>query len=110
MALIKLDVFFQKISTSQVERVSRRGVGFKPVIAFNISSMPEIIEDGKTGYLIKFPDIDEFIKKIKDYGYLVKLDTNGSFPDRLEKVIKDGTVDFDTVKCLICKRITILSF
>ncbi len=36
----------------------------KPVIAFNLSSMPEIIEDGKTGYLIKFPDIEEFTEKV----------------------------------------------
>jgi len=37
----------------------------KPVIAFNISSMPEIIENDKTGYLIKFPDIVEFSEKVK---------------------------------------------
>ncbi|MBP3665246.1 MAG: radical SAM protein, partial [Tyzzerella sp.] len=26
------------------------------------------------------PDIEEFLRKIKDLGYAVKLDTNGSFP------------------------------
>lgn len=36
----------------------------KPTIAFNISSMPEIIENGKTGYLIQFPDIEGFTDKI----------------------------------------------
>jgi len=36
----------------------------KPVIAYNISSMPEIIDNEKTGYLIKFPDIHEFANKI----------------------------------------------
>lgn len=37
-------------------------------------------------------DIGEFIDKVKAMGYLVKLDTNGSKPDELEKIIKK--VDF----------------
>ena len=32
-------------------------------------------------------DLPEFIKKIKDLGYLVKLDTNGSNPEMLKKLI-----------------------
>ena len=36
----------------------------KPIIAFNVSSMPEIIEDGKTGYLVNFPDTEDFTNKI----------------------------------------------
>jgi len=40
------------------------------------------------------PDIDKFISHLKALGFDVKLDTNGSFPDRLEKVIKDGDVDY----------------
>jgi len=40
------------------------------------------------------PDIDKFITHIKALGFDVKLDTNGSFPDRLEKIIKDGDVDY----------------
>jgi len=40
------------------------------------------------------PDADKFISHIKALGYAVKLDTNGSFPDRLEKIIKDGDVDY----------------
>lgn len=32
-------------------------------------------------------DLGDFIKYIKDCGYKVKLDTNGTFPDRLEKVL-----------------------
>lgn len=31
-------------------------------------------------------DLPEFIKKIKELGYLVKLDTNGSYPGTLEKL------------------------
>lgn len=37
--------------------------------------------------------VDDFLRKVKDLGFSVKLDTNGSFPDRLEKLITDGLVD-----------------
>lgn len=40
------------------------------------------------------PDIVEFIKKIKKMGYAVKLDTNGTRPDVLRKVIREKLVDF----------------
>ncbi len=36
----------------------------------------------------------EFIRKIRELGYLVKLDTNGSFPERLKKAITEGLVDY----------------
>jgi glycosyltransferase involved in cell wall biosynthesis len=36
----------------------------KPVVAFNISSMPEMIDDGQSGYLIPFGDVDLFTEKI----------------------------------------------
>lgn len=39
-------------------------------------------------------DCDKFISHIKALGFKVKLDTNGSFPDRLAKIIKDGDVDY----------------
>jgi len=39
-------------------------------------------------------DTPDLIKKIKELGYFVKLDTNGSFPERLEDVIKSGAVDY----------------
>ncbi len=40
------------------------------------------------------PDIVEFIKRIRKMGFLVKLDSNGSQPDVLEKIIKEKLVDF----------------
>lgn len=39
-------------------------------------------------------DLPEMIKKIKKMGFLVKLDTNGSNPQILEKIIKEGNVDY----------------
>ncbi len=39
-------------------------------------------------------DLGEVIKKIKKMGFLVKLDTNGSRPEMLEEIIKEGNVDY----------------
>ncbi|MDD5290581.1 MAG: anaerobic ribonucleoside-triphosphate reductase activating protein [Patescibacteria group bacterium] len=39
-------------------------------------------------------DLPGFIKKIKKLGYLVKLDTNGTKPEMLEKLIKEKLVDY----------------
>ncbi len=35
-----------------------------------------------------------FVKEIKEMGYLIKFDTNGSFPERLKEFIEEGLVDF----------------
>jgi len=40
------------------------------------------------------PDLIDFIKKVKRLGYLVKLDTNGTRPDVLKKIIGEKLVDF----------------
>ena len=39
-------------------------------------------------------ELPEFIKKVKELGYLVKLDTNGSYPDRLSSLIDGGLIDY----------------
>ncbi len=36
----------------------------------------------------------EFLEKVKDMNYSVKLDTNGSVPDSLKKVVRKGLVDY----------------
>lgn len=38
--------------------------------------------------------LPEFIAKIKAMGYLVKLDTNGTNPEMLKKLISDGLLDY----------------
>lgn len=38
--------------------------------------------------------IEDFIKTIKDMGYLVKLDTNGSYPEKLKALCKKGLIDY----------------
>ena len=40
------------------------------------------------------PDIEELIVKIRSYGLLVKLDTNGAFPERLESLLDKGLIDY----------------
>ena len=39
-------------------------------------------------------DIFDFVKKVKKTGMLVKIDTNGSFPDKLKKLIDSGNIDY----------------
>ncbi len=36
----------------------------KPIVAFNISSIPEMISDGVSGYLIPIGDVNAFVEKI----------------------------------------------
>lgn len=39
-------------------------------------------------------DIHSFIQKIKELGFRVKLDTNGSFPQRLAELLQNGLIDY----------------
>lgn len=40
------------------------------------------------------PDLMDFIKRIKQMGFLVKLDTNGSFPDVIQKLLNENLLDY----------------
>lgn len=40
------------------------------------------------------PGLIEFIRKIKKLGFLIKLDTNGTNPAMLERLIKDKLIDY----------------
>ena len=39
-------------------------------------------------------DIKELIIRIRELGYPVKIDTNGTFPDRLKELVNEGLVDY----------------
>lgn len=41
-----------------------------------------------------WPDLPDFIRKIKEKGFLVKLDTNGTNPAMLEKLYADKLLDY----------------
>ncbi len=40
------------------------------------------------------PDLESFCERIKDMGFAVKLDTNGSYPERLRRMIERGLLDY----------------
>lgn len=40
------------------------------------------------------PDIADFIRRIRTMGYAVKLDTNGTLPDRLKPLLDEGLLDY----------------
>ena len=39
------------------------------------------------------PDMPAFLEKLRALGYRIKLDTNGSFPERLREIVDAGLVD-----------------
>ena len=39
-------------------------------------------------------DIEDFLRKIKSLGYEIKLDTNGTFPEKLKNIVNEGLVDY----------------
>lgn len=43
------------------------------------------------------PDLPEFIKKVKDIGYSVKVDTNGTNPEMVKLLVKEGLADYFAV-------------
>lgn len=40
------------------------------------------------------PDLADFMREVRELGFLIKLDTNGSFPDRLQDMVAEGLVDY----------------
>lgn len=40
------------------------------------------------------PDIKDFIKQIKELGYYVKIDTNGTLPEKLMELVEEGIIDY----------------
>ena len=48
--------------------------------------------------------IEDFIRKIKSIGMLVKLDTNGSFPEKLESLLDEKLIDYIAMDIKNCKE------
>lgn len=40
------------------------------------------------------PDLQDFVKRVRDMGYLVKLDTNGTRPDVVKELLDKGLLDY----------------
>ena len=49
-------------------------------------------------------DIIEFLTELKQTGLLVKLDTNGSYPEKLQEIIEKGIVDYVAMDIKNCKE------
>lgn len=49
-------------------------------------------------------DIERFLYEIKDKGYAVKLDTNGSFPEKLKDILQLGLADYVAMDIKNCKE------
>ncbi len=71
----------------------------KPVVAFNLSSNPEIISNNETGYLIEFPDVKSFADKVEELINNVDLRKAIGLAgrDRLEKlfILDDRIKEFE---------------
>lgn len=50
------------------------------------------------------PNLPEFLQRIKEMGYYIKLDTNGSFPDRLQQVVEEHLVDYVAMDLKNCRE------
>ena len=48
------------------------------------------------------PKIEDFIREVKSFGYSVKLDTNGFYPDKLISLVEKGLIDYVAVDFKNC--------
>jgi glycosyltransferase involved in cell wall biosynthesis len=61
----EIDIFvFPSISEGFSNALLEAMAHGKPVVAFNISSMPEMVDDGVTGFLTPFNDVPELAEKV----------------------------------------------
>lgn len=61
-------------------------------LEFRIGKIDAVVITGGEPTLQK--GLIEFIKKIKKMGYLIKLDTNGSSPEVISKLLKEKLIDY----------------
>ncbi len=50
------------------------------------------------------PDIEDFLKAIKEMGFSLKLDTNGTFPKKLKDLVRKGLVDYVAMDIKNCRE------
>ena len=50
------------------------------------------------------PDVREFLLNVRQMGYRVKLDTNGSFPETLEALLEEGLIDYAAMDIKHCRE------
>ena len=72
----------QTISTDEVTGFLQKRAGFLDAV---------VISGGEPTLR---PDLPEFIRLVREMGYLIKLDTNGTNPKQLLSMIREGLIDF----------------
>ena len=83
-------------NTNLVSRLNKRDI-IPPADIFEFLKRRKNVLDAVVitgGEPSRHADLPEFIKKIKDLGFLVKLDTNGTNPLMLKKLIQDKLIDY----------------
>ena len=50
------------------------------------------------------PDIEDFLRAIKEMGFSVKLDTNGTFPKKLKDLVRKNLVDYVAMDIKNCRE------
>lgn len=63
-----------------------------PLLKKRVGILDGVVVSGGEPLMQK--DIEKFIKQIKDLGYSVKLDTNGSYPEKLKYLVENKLVDY----------------
>ena len=84
---------------------NNEGLGVDKTLILNFLSKRKGILDGVCitgGEPLLYDELEYFIKDIKTMGFKVKLDTNGSLPDKLEKLIKTGYLDYIAMDIKTC--------
>ena len=56
------------------------------------------------GEPLMHPDLGDFLRSVKELGYAVKVDTNGSYPDRLRALVESGVVDYIAMDIKNCQE------
>ncbi|MCP1223111.1 glycosyltransferase [Sebaldella sp. S0638] len=66
----------------------------KPVVCFDVSSMPELVEDNENGYLVEYHNIDELARKME------KFLENPELIGKMGKKSKELSEDYDILKIM----------
>lgn len=78
-----------------IERQGQRGYTEDEVLAY--LKKRQGILDGVCitgGEPLLQKDLESFIVKVRELGFLIKLDTNGSYPEKLDQLIGKGLIDY----------------
>ena len=78
-----------------IQGVDNQSIPFEEIMAFlrkRIGMLDAVVISGGEPTLM--PDLKEKIEAIKDLGYLVKLDTNGTRPEVVKDLVESGLIDY----------------